>query len=91
MRHFLDFEKSIYEDFDPFGIVEEEREYLTKMREYFCEKCAFLNELISCYASNLTDNEVQIYFYRKMIRFINDLVSEKKIISRTKLKVASVN
>ena len=72
-----DFEKSVYQKFSPGMMSESERAYLGKMKEYFCEKCTFLNELISCYAANLTDNEVQIYFYRKMIRLINDLTQNR--------------
>lgn len=78
----MNFEKTIYEGFDPSTAEEEEKAYLRKMKKYFSEKCAFLNRLISSYAANLTDNEVQIYFYRKMLRLINDLASDKRIASR---------
>ncbi len=83
----LNFEKTIYEKFDPSVINDGDRTYLLKMKKYFCEKCSFLNELISCYAANLTDNQVQIYFYRKMIRLINDLNKEKRISVKTKALV----
>ena len=82
----LNFETSVYEKFDPSHSEMEERTYLLKMKKYFCEKCSFLNDLISCYAANLTDNEVQIYFYRKMIRLINDLVDEKRVILKHRHK-----
>lgn len=73
----LNFEKVIYEEFDPSTVEDRERAYLFKMKKYFCDKCAFLNKLIGSYAANLTDNEVQIYFYRKMIRLIDDLSKER--------------
>ena len=80
----IDFEKEVYEKFDPANSEEEERTYLIKMKKYFCEKCSFLNDLIKCYAANLTDNEVQIYFYRKMIRLINELTDEKRVMQKSK-------
>ncbi len=82
----MNFEKTIYEEFDPLCIKDEERAYLIKMKKYFCEKCSFLNELISCYAANLTDNEVQIYFYRKMIRMIDDLTRQRDLPRRKSLE-----
>ena len=80
----LSFEQTIYEKFDPLSMEDEEKGYLEKMKKYFCEKCSFLNQLISCYAANLTDNEVQIYFYRKMIRLINEMVSGKRGVSKVR-------
>jgi len=72
-----EFEHSLYEKFNLNEIGKDNIEYLDKMKKYFCNKCSILNDLISCWASNLTDNEIQIYFYRKMIRLINELTSGK--------------
>ncbi len=83
----INFEKTIYEEFNPLEAEDSERAYLDKMKNYFRDKCAFLNKLIDSYASNLTDNEVQIYFYRKMIRLIDDLNSERLAIKAQSKKV----
>lgn len=83
----LKFENSIREKVDITTLKGDDRAYLSRMKKYFCEKCSFLNELISCYAANLTDNEIQIYFYRKMIRLINELNKEQNEVTRPLTKV----